>query len=73
MALNLGMLVSYDMTKERLEHKMTPNQAFFGAGVVSGAVASTCSLPFDNVKTKLQKQVPLEDGSLKYSGLIDCA
>ena len=73
MALNLGMLVSYDVTKEKLEKKVSANQAWFAASLVSGAVASTVSLPFDNVKTKLQKQVPLEDGTLKYSGLIDCA
>jgi hypothetical protein len=31
------------------------------------------SLPFDNVKTKLQKQTKLPDGSLPYNSFIDCA
>lgn len=57
MALNLGMLVSYDESKERLEHVIphNPNLVWFMASVISGAIAATMSLPFDNVKTKLQK------------------
>lgn len=31
------------------------------------------SLPFDNVKTKLQKQVKKPDGTMPYSGFVDCA
>lgn len=31
------------------------------------------SLPFDNVKTKLQKQTRLPDGTFPYKGFIDCA
>ena len=31
------------------------------------------SLPFDNVKTKLQKQTKLADGTMPYSGFVDCA
>jgi solute carrier family 25 oxoglutarate transporter 11 len=54
MALNLGMLTSYDMVKENMEKReYSKNQAWVGASLVSGAVASTVSLPFDNVKTKL--------------------
>lgn len=53
MALNLGMLVSYEEAKERLEKYMSRQMAWFFASVISGAIASTMSLPFDNVKTKL--------------------
>ena len=31
------------------------------------------SLPFDNMKTKLQKQARLPDGTMPYSGILDCA
>ena len=30
------------------------------------------SLPFDNVKTKLQKQTRLPDGTMPYSSFVDC-
>lgn len=74
-ALNIGMLVSYEDSKERL-YKMFPGQhnlVFFMAGCISGAIAATVSLPFDNVKTKLQKQTPNAEGQLPYKGFIDCA
>lgn len=31
------------------------------------------SLPFDNVKTKMQKMTRLPDGTMPYKSLIDCA
>jgi hypothetical protein len=43
------------------------------ASVISGALASAMSLPFDNVKTKMQKQIRLPDGTLPYKSFIDCA
>jgi solute carrier family 25 oxoglutarate transporter 11 len=56
-ALNIGMLSSYEDAKERLTKMFPtqPNLVFFLAGCISGAIAATVSLPFDNVKTKLQK------------------
>ena len=74
-ALNIGMLCSYEESKERLA-KIFPDRpklVFFLAGCTSGAVAATVSLPFDNVKTKLQNQVQRADGSYPYSGFADCA
>ena len=75
MSLNLGMLTSYDESKERLEKYFpkNPNMVWIMASLISGAIASTMSLPFDNVKTKLQKQTKLPDGTLPYSGFVDCA
>ncbi len=75
MALNLGMLVSYDESKERLE-KVFPNNSTFVwimASTISGGIAATMSLPFDNVKTKLQKMTQNPDGTMPYKGLVDCA
>lgn len=50
-----------------------PNTIWFLASFLSGGLAAAMSLPFDNVKTKLQKQVPDADGNLPYKGFVDCA
>lgn len=42
------------------------------AAAISGVACSFCSLPFDNIKTKIQKMKVLPDGSLPYSGILDC-
>jgi solute carrier family 25 (mitochondrial oxoglutarate transporter), member 11 len=55
MSLNLGMLVSYDESKERLQKYFpnNPNLIWVLSSFISGTIASAMSLPFDNVKTKL--------------------
>ena len=53
MSLNLGMLASYEEAKDRLNKHFSPGMTFFLASIISGALAATMSLPFDNVKTKL--------------------
>jgi hypothetical protein len=55
MSLNLGMLVSYDESKEILgaAFPKNPNAVWFAASFISGTLAAAMSLPFDNVKTKL--------------------
>ena len=44
----------------------------FTASMLSACITSTASLPFDNVKTKLQKMMRFPDGTLPYNGFIDC-
>lgn len=44
-----------------------------GASSVSGFFASACSLPFDYVKTQIQKMQPDAEGKFPYSGSLDCA
>jgi len=76
MALNLGMLVSYDVSKEYLEVKLgkeRTNMAWILSSIISGGIAATMSLPFDNVKTKMQKMTRLPDGTMPYKSLLDCA
>jgi solute carrier family 25 oxoglutarate transporter 11 len=77
MALNVAMLVTYDEAKERLQAKFgkEANQRLimFAASMLSACATSTASLPFDNIKTKLQKMKRLPDGTIPYSGFIDCA
>ena len=56
MSLNFGMLGPYDETKEKLAKVMKPGtvQALLSSAI-AGFLASFFSLPFDNIKTKLQK------------------
>jgi len=74
MSLNLGMLVSYDESKERLTKYLgnSPNTVWALSSFISGTIAAAMSLPFDNVKTKLQKQTKNPDGTLPYKNFIDC-
>lgn len=76
MALNVAMLVTYDEAKERLTHiygKGHDRAIMFSASMLSACATSTASLPFDNIKTKLQKMKRLPDGTFPYSGFVDCA
>jgi len=41
--------------------------------MVSAVATSTASLPFDNVKTKMQKQKRNAEGVLPYKNMLDCA
>lgn len=75
MALNMGMLASNDQAKEMLEGlgmKKGSLGVVLGAASIAGFFAAACSLPFDYVKTQLQKQKPDASGKLPYSGAIDC-
>lgn len=76
-ALNIAMLVTYDETKERLTkafgQTMGPKQIMFWASMTSAVATSVCSLPFDNIKTKLQKQKQRADGTWQYKNFVDCA
>ncbi|KAJ0752086.1 putative mitochondrial carrier domain superfamily [Helianthus annuus] len=42
-----------------------------GAG--EGATILACSLPFDYVKTQIQKMQPDAEGKYPYTGSLDCA
>lgn len=73
MALNLSMLVTYDLTKDKLEALYGKGKlTTFAATFVSGIFVSVCSLPFDNMKTKMQKQTKNEKGEYMYKNLRDC-
>jgi len=73
-SLNLGMLGTYDITKESLQPHFKDSTFIpvLGAGMVSGLAASVFSLPFDFVKTRLQKQKKLPDGTYPYRGFVHC-
>jgi len=68
MAMNMGQLAPYDQAKEMLKHQLGETKMVnILASCIAGFTAAFCSLPFDNVKTKLQKQTGNE-----YSGFFDC-
>jgi hypothetical protein len=76
MALNMGMLASNDQAKEAIQAagfekgSMVP---VVGGALIAGFFASACSLPFDFVKTRMQKMTPGADGKMPYAGPVDCA
>merc|ERR1712050_441515 len=75
MALNFGMLAFNAQAKEMLkEANMPEGVQVFGASAIAGFFASFFSLPFDFVKTQIQKQKPDPvTGELPFKGPIDCA
>lgn len=74
MALNLGMLGPYDQSKEILSKLMGDGMSTnLAASACAGFFASFMSLPFDNVKTKLQRMKRGADGVYPYRGMTDCA
>lgn len=75
MALNMGMLASYDQSVEFFRDSVGLGEGatVLGASSVSGFFAAACSLPFDYVKTQIQKMQPDADGKYPYTGSVDCA
>jgi len=74
LSINLGMLMTYDTYKKwnsSWAGEGTQTNRFF-SGFLSGWTAATVSLPFDFIKTRLQKQAPLPDGTMPYRGVLDC-
>lgn len=74
MALNFGQLAFFSEAKTQLKAKtrMSTMQQTLTASAVAGFFASFFSLPFDFVKTRLQKQQRGGDGRLPYTGMADC-
>ncbi|CAL5430355.1 unnamed protein product [Camellia sinensis] len=70
MALNMGMLASYDQSVEFFKDSVGFGEAatILGASSVSGFFAAACSLPFDYVKTQIQKMQPDAEESFLCGG-----
>lgn len=76
MAVNVAMLATYDHAKEAIIKHWTHEDSFatqVGASSISGLSIAVFSLPFDFVKTRIQKMKPLPDGSMPYHNSVDCA
>jgi solute carrier family 25 (mitochondrial oxoglutarate transporter), member 11 len=71
--LNFGMLSTYDQCKEMAKPYFKSTEAQTAVAKVSaGFFASFFSLPFDFVKTRMQKQRPGADGKLPYPSMVKC-
>lgn len=75
MALNFGMLGFNSLAKDKLTDMGVKGPALtFGASAIAGFFASVFSLPFDFVKTQVQKMKPDPvTGEMPFKGPIDCA
>ena len=74
MALNFGQLAFFSEAKSRLKNtSLSSRTQTLTASAVAGFFASFLSLPFDFMKTRLQKQTRAPDGTLPYKGMFDCA
>lgn len=76
MALNLGQLAFFSESKSQLKAhtNLSPRSQTFAASAIAGFFASFFSLPFDFIKTRLQKQQrDPKTGQLPYKGVLDCA
>lgn len=74
MALNFGMLAFFSEAKTQLQERtqMNARNQTLAASGVAGFFASFFSLPFDFVKTRLQKQQKGPDGKYPYNGMAHC-
>jgi solute carrier family 25 oxoglutarate transporter 11 len=72
MVMNFALLVPFEETKKLLVPYVDSvrMRSIYGA-IVAGALGSVLSLPFDNVKTKLQKMKKGPDGKFPYNGVLD--
>jgi len=74
LSINVGMLMTYDTFKQMNAGWLgdgTQANRFF-SGFLSGWCAATVSLPFDFIKTRIQRQRPDANGVLPYKNIIDC-
>lgn len=73
MAMNFSLLVPFEETKKALKNYIQSEKLrTITASLIAGGCASVLSLPFDNIKTKLQKMKANPDGKLPYKGVLDC-
>lgn len=76
MALNMGQLTFFAESKAQLKQhtNLSTQSQTFAASAIAGFFASFLSLPFDFVKTRLQKQQKdPKTGKFPYRGVLDCA
>ena len=75
-ALNVAMFVTYDTAKEvataSFGSSASPFMIQAGSSMLSAVATAVGSLPFDNIKTKIQKMKAGPDGKMPYSGVPDC-
>jgi len=72
--LNATMVAPFEVIRAWLKRGFGDWAVFnlFAAGIAA-VPAAMLSLPFDNIKTKLQNQPAAVNGRLQYNGVLDCA
>ena len=75
-SITVGQLVSFSVFKDAIQKARGISHDDLMSRILasscSGVVCATFSLPFDNLKTKLQRMKAGKDGKLPYTGLFDC-
>ncbi|KAL6240596.1 hypothetical protein RBB50_012516 [Rhinocladiella similis] len=72
-ATNFGQLTFFSESKHRLAQTSLSSQAqTVAASSIAGSVAAVLSLPFDFVKTRLQRQSSTAGSPRLYKGTLDC-
>ncbi|KAI9826643.1 MAG: putative mitochondrial 2-oxoglutarate/malate carrier protein [Thelocarpon impressellum] len=74
MALNFGQLAFFSEAKQQLKARtrLSPHAQTLTASAAAGFFASFFSLPFDFVKTRLQRQQAGPDGKVPYRSMVHC-
>lgn len=73
MTLNFGQMALLSETRERLrDTSLIPRAQTLSASAIAGFFASFFSLPFDFLKTRLQKRSRGPEGKLPYNNMVDC-
>ncbi|GAB7356578.1 hypothetical protein MBLNU459_g7311t1 [Dothideomycetes sp. NU459] len=74
MATNFGQLTFFSESKSQLRRhsNLSAQATTLTASTIAGFFAAFFSLPFDMVKTRLQRQTRAPDGSMPYKGMFDC-
>merc|ERR1740133_68793 len=71
--VNLGELTTYDTAKKSVVVYTGDNLlCHLCSAICSGFVASLCSTPADVAKSCIMSQTALADGTMPYSGTLDC-
>lgn len=72
----MSMLATYDTAKDFYSKSMGPSASPISINFCSSLTAAittvVVSLPFDNIKTKMQKQKANAQGVMPYSSILDC-
>jgi hypothetical protein len=73
MVVTAAQMSFYDRTKAALLVYLPDAPATHSlASLVAGGAAAVSSNPFDVVKTRLQNMAPRADGSMPYTGFVNC-
>ena len=75
MPTNFGQLAFFSEAKHQLQNhtSLSVQTRNMTASAIAGFFAAFFDLPFDFMKTRLQKQTSAPDGSLPYKGMFDCS